>query len=77
MVSGDHPAIRDLVLNAKQLRLFEAQIAEIDRHIIEKIRADPEFAERFDILQNMPGVAEVTAFILLIEMPDLGTLSGR
>ncbi len=38
------------------------------------IKHDPDLAGRFDILVSIPGVSTVTAFALLIDMPELGTL---
>ncbi|HEV7910726.1 MAG TPA: transposase, partial [Methylocella sp.] len=34
-------------------------------------------AKRFAILTSIPGVSRITAFALLIEMPELGTLEAR
>ncbi|PLU65494.1 IS110 family transposase, partial [Sinorhizobium medicae] len=38
------------------------------------IKNDPDLAGRFDILVPIPGLSAVTAFALLIDMPELGTL---
>ncbi|MFV0369010.1 MAG: IS110 family transposase [Hyphomicrobiaceae bacterium] len=62
--------------NAEQLRQIERQIAAIETEIMALIKADPELARRFDILVSIPGVAIVTAFALIIDMPELGTLSN-
>jgi len=43
---------------------------------LEQIRADPDLAQRFAILTSIPGVSAVTAFALLIEMPELGALEA-
>ncbi len=32
---------------------------------------------RFEILLSIPGVSEITAFALLIEMPELGSLESK
>lgn len=34
-------------------------------------------AARFDILTSIPGISTVTAFSMLIEMPELGEMSGK
>jgi transposase len=39
------------------------------------INADPNLTGRFDILVSIPGVSTITAFALLIDMPELGTLA--
>lgn len=60
--------------NGEQLRQIERQIAAIEKAIITLIQADPDLASRFDILVSIPGVSAITAFALLIDMPELGTL---
>jgi transposase len=53
-------------------------MAAIEVAILEQIPANPDLAQRFEILTSIPGVSAVTAFALLIEMPELGTLeAGR
>lgn len=62
--------------NAEQLRQIERQIAAIETEIAALIKADPDLAHRFDILVSIPGVSAITAFALLIDMPELGTLQN-
>ena len=49
-------------------------MAAIEAAILEQIRAGPDLAQRFAILTSIPGVSAITAFALLIEMPELGAL---
>jgi transposase len=51
-------------------------MAAIEAAILEQIRADPDLAQRFAILTSIPGVSAITAFALLIEMPELGALDA-
>lgn len=60
--------------NAEQLRQIERQMAAIETEIMALIKADPDLARRFAILVSIPGVSAITAFALLIDMPELGTL---
>lgn len=60
--------------NAEQLRQIERQITAIEKEIVALITADQELARRFDILVSIPGVSAITAFALIIDMPELGTL---
>lgn len=60
--------------NAEQLRQIERQIAAIEKEIMVLIEAVPDLAHRFAILVSIPGVSTLTAFALLIDMPELGTL---
>jgi len=62
--------------NGEQLRQIQRQLAAIEKEIMALIRADPELARRFDILVSIPGVSAVTAFALIIDMPELGALEN-
>lgn len=62
--------------NGEQLRQIGRQMAAIEAEIRALIRADPDLARRFDILVSIPGVSVVTAFALIIDMPELGTLEN-
>jgi len=63
--------------NAQRLRQIEAQLADIETAIAALIAGEPELARRLAILTSIPGIAETTASILLIEMPELGTLEAK
>ncbi|MER8596265.1 transposase [Mesorhizobium sp. M1182] len=60
--------------NAQQLRQIERQMAAVEKEITALIQSDPDLSRRFAILVSIPGVSAITAFALLIEMPELGTL---
>lgn len=60
-----------------RLAIIEKQLAEIDETIATLIAADPTLAERLGILTSIPGIGDVTACMLLIEMPELGTLEPK
>ncbi len=62
--------------NAEQLRQIERQIAAIETEIMALIETQTDLASRFDILVSIPGVSAITAFALLIDMPELGTLEN-
>ena len=62
--------------NAAQLRQIERQMAAIESEIMARIKATPELARRFDILVSIPGVSATTAFALIIDMPELGSLGN-
>ena len=64
--------------NAQRLEQIKRQITAIEAAILEQVQADPDLAQRFAILTSIPGVSAITAFALLIEMPELGALEpGR
>ena len=60
-----------------RLAIIEKWLAEIDETIATLIAADAALAERLDIPNSIPGNGDVTACMLLIEMPELGTLEPK
>lgn len=62
--------------SAERLKHIERQLAAVEAEIESRIQADDELARRFDILVSIPGVARLTAFVMLIEMPELGTMEA-
>jgi transposase len=63
--------------NAARLKQIEEQLDAIDAAILALISADPALAPRFAILVSIPGVAAVTAAMLVTEMPELGRLDPK
>ncbi|MBU3891083.1 IS110 family transposase [Methylosinus sp. KRF6] len=62
--------------NKRRIADIDAKMEEIDAAIEQRIDGDPLLARRFEILLSIPGVSKITAFALLIEMPELGCLEG-
>jgi transposase len=54
--------------NAEQFRQIERQMAALEREIMARIAAEPDLARRFAVLTSIPGVADITAFALIIDM---------
>ena len=63
--------------NAARLKQIEAQREAVDAAINALMQGDPDLAQRFAILCSIPGIAEVSAAMLLIEMPELGSLDEK
>jgi len=63
--------------NTARLKQIETQLAAIDRELEALIASEPELARRFDILRSIPGISNLAAFALLIDMPELGSLDQR
>jgi transposase len=63
--------------NADRLRQIERQIKAVDEAILALIAEDTPLKARFDILVSIPGVSHITAFTLLIEMPELGEMDEK
>jgi transposase len=62
---------------AQRLRQIETQLAAVDREILNLIRADETLAQHLRILVSIPGISEITAVTMIVEMPELGTLEPR
>lgn len=58
-------------------RQGKARLALIDATISAMIVQDPALAKRLDILISIPSIGPATAFALLIDMPELGTLDNK
>jgi len=63
--------------NARRLAQTGRQIGAIEAAIEAKLKADAALARKLDILTSIPGLSKITAFALLIEMPELGRLDGK
>ena len=61
---------------AERLRQIARQIRAIDTALRQLIKADPALQRRCAILCSIPGVGELTAIALLVEMPELGQLTN-
>jgi transposase len=59
---------------AQRLRQIDAQIDAIDQQQKKLRSADSNVQERYQILTSIPGVGDVTANVLIVEMPELGQL---
>jgi transposase len=60
--------------NAQRIEQIERQIETVEAAITGIIEADADLTVRFAILTSIPGISKITAFALLIEMPELGLL---
>jgi transposase len=63
--------------NTQRCKQIDTQITAIETEIQERIAEDEQLAERLAILESIPGISKITAFTLLIEMPELGSLDGK
>ena len=63
-------------INARPNQI-KIQIRQVDAAVAEKVAQDEALSNKLAILISIPGIAETTAFSMLIEMPELGTLEGK
>lgn len=61
----------------ERLAQVEKHLEQIDQAILDLVAQDEELTARFDILTSIPGISTVTAFSMLIEMPELGEMTGK
>jgi len=61
---------------ADRLKQIERQITAIDEAMRARLDDEPCLKTRFDILVSIPGLGEITAIAMLIDMPELGTLEN-
>ena len=60
-----------------RLTQIAAQVQQIDTAMAGKVAQDEAMSQKLAILVSIPGIAEVTALAILVEMPELGTLDGK
>ena len=56
------------------LRSLEAERARIDRAIDKLIEDSPLFCAKQDLLKSVPGIGDVVARTLIVELPELGNV---
>ena len=61
----------------RRLHQIERDLARVDAAIEAIITADRTLSQKADILISIPGIAKITAYAMLIEMPELGSMSGK
>ena len=62
-------------MTCARIRQIKGQIAKLDTEIDAQIATCPKRARKVQILQSIPGVGAVLARTVLIEMPEIGTLT--
>jgi transposase len=63
--------------HARVLKSLATEIARLEAAISAKIKATPDFAERAEIIESVPGLAETTSANLIAGMPELGKVSNK
>lgn len=59
----------------KHIAWLNKRIAELDRGMMKRLRESDAWRAKDDLLQGIPGVAEVTSLSMLAKCPELGTLN--
>ena len=61
----------------QHLKQITARITAIDAECHKLMAATPGFKARLDILTSIPGLGEITAIVLLTDMPELGSMDAK
>ena len=77
LVSQSEHAAPGLVqkAHARILKSLASEIAKLAAAICAKVRSTPDFAERAEIIESVPGLAGTSAANLVAGMPELGQVS--
>src|SRR5215469_6848339 len=63
--------------NARVLKSLAAEIAKLEAAISATVKATPEFAERAEIIESVPGLAKTASATLVAGLPELGKVSDE
>jgi transposase len=61
----------------RHITWLEQELADLDRHLRDAVRASPLWREQDDLLRSVPGIGPATALTLLAEVPELGHLDRK
>jgi transposase len=59
------------------LKSVAAEIAKLEAAIFARVKATPEFAERAEIIESVPGLADTTSAVLIAGASELGKVSDE
>src|SRR2546430_860648 len=79
LVSQNEHAAPGLVqkAHARILKSLAGEIAKLEAAISAKIKSTPDFAERVEIIESVPGLAETSSASLVAGLPELGQVSDE
>jgi transposase len=60
-----------------RLKRVDDDLERIDAELASLVNKDAGLAERLAILRKLPGVGDVTAIALIVDMPEFGELDGK
>jgi transposase len=61
----------------RHLEFLEGELAEIERQLADQIAANPVWREKHRCLDTAKGIGPSTATLLVLELPELGTLDRK
>lgn len=67
-----------LIEQAKaRIKTINDDLAVIENALLQHIAQNPELSRKAKILDSIPGIGQATIFALLIDMPELGSMTGK
>jgi transposase len=63
--------------HARVLKSLAAEIAKLEAAISAKIETTPDFAERAEIIESVPGLAKTSSANIIAGLPELGQVSNE
>jgi len=61
----------------KHIEWLQQELADIESEIDQFIQDTPLWKQKDELLRTVPGIGEVTAYTLLADLPELGTLDRQ
>ena len=61
----------------RHIEFLEGELADIERELGDAVTADPALQATYRRLLTVKGIGEVTATMLVLELPELGTLDRK
>jgi transposase len=61
----------------RQPKSIAKDVERLDRAVLDLVRSDDDWEQRFDLLKGVPGVGDATAAALVAELPELGRLNRQ
>ena len=62
---------------ARTLKSLATEIAKLETAIAATVKATPDFAERFEIIESVPGLGATVSATLVAGLPELGQASDK
>lgn len=59
------------------IKTIEKEIAKVDKQISDHIEKQPKLKEKAKLLTTVPGIADTTAMMLVVELPELGRVNKK
>ena len=61
----------------RSIDFLTTSLNDLEKALLDAVKHDPEWRERVELLESVPGIGHITALTLLAELPELGHLSAK